>query len=183
MVISTKTYEQVALEDPDGKWELACGVLRQKPEMTIEHNDVISILARQLDQQLDEREYMVRANSGRVRVSLQSAYIPDLFVISQTERRRVRGERAGQLEFHDAPLPLVVEVWSRSTGDYDVEAKIPEYQRRGDAEIWRIHPYEQTLTAWRRQSDGSYSEAVYRDGAIAPVALPGVTIDIPALFE
>ena len=34
MVISAKTYEQVALEDGDEVWELACGILRKKPGMT-----------------------------------------------------------------------------------------------------------------------------------------------------
>jgi len=81
------------------------------------------------------------------------------------------------------PLPLVVEVWSPSTGDYDVDAKVPVYQQRGDLEIWRIHPYDRTLTAWRRQPDGSYSESLYRGGMITPVALPGVTIDLEMLFQ
>ena len=79
-------------------------------------------------------------------------------------------------------MPLVVEVWSPSTGDYDVETKLQEYQRRGDLEIWRIHPYEQTLTAWRRQPDGSYTETLYRGGRVQPVALPNVTIDLDDLF-
>lgn len=31
-----------------------------------------------------------------------------------------------ELEVYDTPLPLVVEVWSPSTGSYDVDAKVPE---------------------------------------------------------
>jgi Uma2 family endonuclease len=58
------------------------------------------------------------------------------------------------------PLPLVVEVWSPSTGDYDVKTKLNLYQQRGDVEIWFIHPYDRTLTTWRRQRDGSYLERV-----------------------
>ena len=81
------------------------------------------------------------------------------------------------------PLPLVIEVWSPSTGDYDVDAKLPVYQQRGDLEIWRIHPYDQTLTSWRRQPDGSYQETLHRGGSISPVALPAVTIDLGTLFE
>ena len=34
---------------------------------------------------------------------------------------RQRAERAGRLEVYDDPMPLVVEVWSPSTGDYDVD--------------------------------------------------------------
>jgi Uma2 family endonuclease len=81
------------------------------------------------------------------------------------------------------PLPLVVEVWSPSTGDYDVDAKLPVYQQRGDLEIWRIHPYERTLTAWRRQPDGLYQETIHPEGVVKPMALPGVAIDLGALFD
>ena len=87
------------------------------------------------------------------------------------------------LEVYDQPLPLVVEVWSRSTGDYDVEEKLAVYQQRGDLEIWRIHPYERTLTAWRRQPDGSFEQSVHHDGIISPAALPSVEIDLAALFD
>ena len=79
-------------------------------------------------------------------------------------------------------MPLVVEVWSPSTGDFDVAVKLREYQLRGDAEIWLVHPYDRTLTAWRRQTDGGYSETLYREGSIEPVALPGVRIELAALF-
>jgi Uma2 family endonuclease len=81
------------------------------------------------------------------------------------------------------PLPLVVDVWSPSTGDYDVDAKVPVYQQRGDLEIWRIHPYERTVTTWVRQADESYLETTYREGIIHPAALPGVTIDLDEFFD
>ncbi len=77
----------------------------------------------------------------------------------------------------------MVEVWSPATGEYDINAKLPEYQRRGDLEIWRIHPYDRTLTAWRQQPDGSYVESLYTGGTVRPVALPNVAIDLDALFE
>lgn len=65
----------------------------------------------------------------------------------------------------------------------DVDSKLPEYQRRGDREIWRLHPFDRNLIAWRRQPDGSYSESHYTGGSVQPVALPGVTIDLDALFD
>jgi Uma2 family endonuclease len=77
----------------------------------------------------------------------------------------------------------VVEVWSPTTGNYDLETKLGEYQRRGDREIWLIHPYDRTLTTWRRQPDGSYAESHHdHGGTVQPTALPGVTIDLDALF-
>jgi Uma2 family endonuclease len=80
-------------------------------------------------------------------------------------------------------LPLVVEVWSASTGDYDVETKLPIYRQRGDLEIWLIHPYARTITTWRRQPDGTYEEALFSEGALAPMALQGVTIRLDDLFD
>ena len=91
-------------------------------------------------------------------------------------------ERPGTFEVFEDPVPLVVEVWSPSTGDYEIDDKLREYQLRGDMEIWRLHPYERTLWTWRRQPGGSYVETVVTSGAVEPAALPGVTIDLDALF-
>ena len=86
------------------------------------------------------------------------------------------------LETYGQLLPLVVEVWSPSTGGYDVDAKFPEYRRRGDVEIWLIHPFARVLTDWRRQSDGEYAVLELRGGSVEPAALPGARIDLDALF-
>jgi Uma2 family endonuclease len=92
-------------------------------------------------------------------------------------------DRHDVLEVYEQPLPLVVEVRSRSTGDYDVEEKLVVYKQRGDSAIWRIHPYDRTLTAWRRLSDGSYGESIHRERIVYPGALPSVAIELAALFD
>jgi Uma2 family endonuclease len=184
MPVSEQTYEQVALEDPGGAWELVCGHLRSKPGMTFEHSDIIEALARRLMLQLDEEDYKVSVNLARLRIASGSYYVPDVCVVPRRLAQRGRQTRAGHLEVYDEPMPLVVEVWSPSTGDYDVEEKLCEYQRRGDLEIWRLHPYERTLTAWRRQRpDGGYEQTIHRAGTVQPAALPGVTIDLERLFD
>lgn len=185
MPISEKTYQQVALEDPTGRWELVCGRLRAKPAMTTEHGQVNRTLIRLLILQVDPREYTVGDNV-RLRVSPPDAeersyYIPDVTVVPMPLVRRLL-ERPGTFEVYDDPALFVAEVWSPSTGDYDVETKLKEYQRRGDLEIWRIHPYERTVTAWRIQPDGSYSEAVHTTGTVAVSSLPDVTISLQELF-
>lgn len=183
MSLSEESFRQVALEDHHGHWELHCGVLRQKPDMSFVHSGVEYRLFGLLFQQLDVRVFEVRANFGHVRRSSESYYIPDVFVVPTELARRGRREEPRALEVYSDPLPLMVEIWSPSTGTYDVEAKLPEYQRRRDLEIWRIHPYERTLTAWRRQVDGSYTETLYRGGTIQPVALLGVTINLDSLYD
>jgi Uma2 family endonuclease len=180
MPISEATYEQVALEDPQGFWELHCGQLRQKPGMSADHNGMMGRLFAWLFTQLDEGDYEVRQNAGRVRRSAQNYYIPDVFVIPADKFRVQLGTH--RLEVYSDPLPLVVEIWSPSTGDYDVDEKLPEYKRRGDLEIWRIHPFERTLISWIRQPDGSYTETLVTGGVVHPVALPGVSIDLDRLF-
>ena len=151
--------------------------------MTIEHNSVEAILGHELQRQLDIRDYIVRTDIGRLRISTGAAYIPDLFVLPRPYERRKRSEEPRRLEIYDEPMPLVVEVWSPSTGDYDVEQKLREYQLRGDSEIWRVHPDDRTLTAWRRSPDGGYDETTYTAGNVQPVALPGVAIKLEKLFE
>jgi Uma2 family endonuclease len=103
-------------------------------------------------------------------------------VVFPIERVANRWSNAENLEVYDEPMPLVVEVWSPSTGDYDVDSKLPEYRRRGDLEIWRLHPFERTLTVWRRQPSGGYRKRIYTGGVIRPVAIPDVTIDLDAIF-
>ena len=150
--------------------------------MTAEHNVTAFELALRLGNQLDRSQFHVRLGMGHLRRSGENYYIPDVFVIPTELVRPLRGRR-DVLEAYEAPLPLVVEVWSPSTGDYDVDSKLPEYQGRGDLEIWRIHPYERTLTAWRRQPDGSYAEAHYTGGTVQPIALPNLTIYLDTLFD
>jgi Uma2 family endonuclease len=180
MPVSEQTFRQLALEDPEGHWELHRGCLRKKPDMPLDHNRLARELYFVLRLQLDPAQFDVSVNMGQVRLSAESYYIPDVYVIPIELQAPLRGQRT--LEAYAAPLPLVVEVWSPSTGDYDVRSKLVEYQRRGDLEIWLLHPYDHTLTAWRRQPDGSYAESHADGGSIQPIALPGVTIDLDVLF-
>jgi Uma2 family endonuclease len=180
--ISEETYERLALAEPDRKWELRDGRLREKPAMTSSHNWLAEKLGYMLMSQLDWSMFQVRTDKGRVRRPGATYYVPDLFVVPTSFVTPLL-DQEDVLEVYDQPLPLVVEVWSRSTGDYDVEEKPTVYQQRGDLEIWRIHPYERTLTAWRRRPDGSYEKAIHREGLVGPRALPGVRIDLAALFD
>ena len=180
--IDEQAYWRLALAEPDRRWELYDGGLREKPWMSWEHGGIIAFLSHLLQLQLKLTEFQVRINEAHVRRSAERYYIPDLVVIPTAVGRAFRG-KPGTLPVFRDPLPLVVEVWSVSTGDYDVNEKLAEYQARGDDETWRVHPYERTLTAWRRQPDGSYAESVYREGVVRPAALPGVAIDLAELFR
>jgi Uma2 family endonuclease len=181
MPVSFKTYEQLALEDSDEVWELVCGRLRKKPIMTAEHNQPARLLVFLLMSRIDRSRYTAGERAA-VRISDGSYFVPDVTVIPLAAVRRHALERPRGLEIYVEPLPLVVEIWSPSTGEYDVETKLPEYQMRCDEETWRIHPYERTITAWRRQPDGSYAETACRSGTVPVLSLPGVVIEFAELF-
>jgi Uma2 family endonuclease len=183
MPISMETYQRVTLEDPEGKWELVCGRLREKPPMTTEHEDVARNLVWELSIRLSRREFSVGQDSPKLGVPGGNYRIPDVCVIPREAVRRRRREHPAALEVYDESMLLVVEVWSPSTGESDIDDKLKEYQRRGGLEIWLIHPYERTLTAWCRRPDGSYVEQLRRGGTVQPAHLPDVTIDLDTLFE
>jgi Uma2 family endonuclease len=148
--------------------------------MTQEHNDAATELALQIAAQLDTSRFTLRQNSGHLQAPGGRSYVPDVFILPR-EFRAPRSGVPGRLEAYDQAMPFVCEVWSRSTGDYDTDAKIPHYQARGDTEIWRIHPYEATVRAWRRQGDGAYEE-LELTGRVSLSAFPDISIEIERLF-
>ena len=91
-------------------------------------------------------------------------------------------EQPRTFESYRDAFPLVVEIWSPSTGNYDIDRKIPGYRARGDLEIWRVHPFDRVVTAWRRDPDEHYVESTFRAGTVTLHALPHVLIDLDALF-
>ena len=181
MAVSYATYERVALEDDGAIWELVCGRLREKPGMTQDHNRRSSRLMAQLVHQLDELTFEVRMNAPSLKVSSGTYFVPDIVVIPADMPSA--GARDTSLEMYERPVPFVAEVWSPSTGDYDVETKLAQYQERGDLEIWRVHPIDREVTVWRRQPDGSYRESRYASGSVPVESLPGVDIHLGRLFS
>lgn len=180
-LVGEQAYLRVAMGDPDGTWELHDGRLVEKPSIGAEHGDLPTRLIIALGGQLDRREFRLRANHGRVRHPGGSYYIPDVAVIPTVVERPQRG-KPGTLEVYEAPLPLVVEIWSPATGGCDSGTKIPRYRERGDLEIWRLHPYDRVLTRWVRRPDGGFEETTRRGGLVPLAFLQDVVVDLDDLF-
>lgn len=181
MSVSAKTYETVALEDPEGHWELHDGRLREKPIMTFRHNHYSVHLGHQLLNALDLNVYDVRIDNGRVSRTDVTYFIPDVLVLPLRIAEHLF-DVSDRLEVYPDPLPFIAEIWSPSAGDYDIDAKFDEYKRRGDLEIWRVHPFERRVTAWTRRPEGQYDEHTYEGGVVPLTGLPGVVIDLDRLF-
>lgn len=180
--ISEQEYREFALTDEGQLYELWDGVPREKPGMSMAHDAVAFLLGHLLQNQLDLRDYLVNVNGGKTRRSARYYFIPDVVVIPASYLLPHWGD-PGAFNAHAEPLPLVVEVWSRTTAAYDFAVKLQGYRERGDEEIWYIHPSERTLTAWRKQPGGNYAEELYRGGLVPVASLPGVTIDLDALLS
>jgi Uma2 family endonuclease len=180
--VSEQEYLDLALNEEDRFWELWDGVLVEKPQMSMRHNRVAVYLGAALVNQLDTRDYIVSINGDRTRASSRSYYIPDVMVIPAAYQNQPGVDPWG-LGTYAEPLPLVVEVWSPSTGHYDLGKKLQGYRERGDDEIWYIHPRQRTLTVWRKQPDGSYTEETYHGGVVPVHSLPGVSIDFDGLLD
>jgi Uma2 family endonuclease len=181
MPITQETYRALTLEDPDHQWELFRGKLMEKPSMSVSHNRTMARLAHQLSAQLDIERFEVRTNTGRLRYTDETYFIPDVHIVPVALMAEPN-ESSEALEVLTASMPFVAEVWSPSTGGYDVDRKIPEYQRRGDSEIWRLHPYERSVTMFRRRDDGSYVESVVTSETVLLLEFPNVVVDVDELF-
>jgi Uma2 family endonuclease len=179
--ISEAVYRQLAIQDDYALVELYRGYPREKPPMSVGHGDVMGRLLRQLFIQVDDSAYQVRVQHARLRLSSDTYFIPDIAIVPNDQIAPLR-QRPVSLDAYKEPLPLVIEIWSPSTGTYDVTEKLAAYLQRGDQEIWSIHPYARTLTSWVRQLDGTYNEVVRLSGLVTPSRLTGVGIDIGLLF-
>lgn len=177
--ISEQEYRELALNEP--QWELWDGEPREKPVMSVAHDNLAFRLGFLLQSQLDWNNLQVNVNGGKARVDGSTYFIPDVVVIPVAYQAALEG---GSRAFNviSSPLPLVVEVWSPATGPYDFDRKLAAYRQRGDQEIWFIHPYERTLTAWRRLDDGVYEESVYTGGVVQVGSIPGVEINLDDLL-
>jgi Uma2 family endonuclease len=182
VTVSEATYRQVALEDPTGGWEWVRGFMRRKPCTTVFHGEAVRGLQRQLILQLNPSEFSVGGNV-RVWTPTPSYLVPDVTVLPRAYFERRLRDEPRTLEVYDEPMPLVAEVWSPPTGDYDVDNKLGVYRQREDLHVWRIHPYEHTLITWVRQPDGIYVETLYTSGIVRPTALPNVVVNLDALFD
>ena len=181
MPLTQETFAAVVLEDIDGRWELHQGKLREKPPMSFAHNRAARRLAFRIASQIDLDRFEVLHDDGHLSVPEGNSYIPDVAVVP-IEQFGSFGEAPDRFESYTGPLPFVAEVWSPSTGNYDVDAKLPGYTARGDEEIWRLHPFERTVRMLRLQPDGAYEDTVVTGGKIRLHSLPEVEIDLDDLF-
>jgi hypothetical protein len=108
--ISEQEYRALALNESDRIWELWDGVPREKPLMSMKHEDVSFYLGHMPANQLDRRAYGVNTNGGRARLSPRSYYIPDVVLIPAAYKLPFEDDPQSFNAFAQPLLPVVVEV-------------------------------------------------------------------------
>jgi len=77
---------------------------------------------------------------------------------------------------------LLVEV-SDSSLAYDRGRKLALYAQFGVAEVWIVDLAGSAVEIYRQPKEGAYSLTERRiDGALAPILVPGIVIDVAALL-
>jgi Uma2 family endonuclease len=100
---------------------------------------------------------------------------PDALLIA---RERLGIVRQGLIE---GPPDLVVKIVSPSTRPKDRIEKAELYARSGVCEYWQVDPRHRSVIVLALR-DGIYVPQPVEDGVARSVELPGLTVDVTALF-
>ena len=117
----------------------------------------------------------VYASPIRVRLSERDIVQPDLLYI---ERDRLAIVTDDLIE---GPPDIVVEIFSPSTRSKDRNEKAKLYARFGVREYWQVDPRHRSV-AVLILTDGAYEPRPTDDGVARSAVLPGLVVDLAALF-
>ncbi len=172
------TYDDLLKTPDDGqRYEIIGGGLHVSPSPSFRHQMIAAELFRLIDQ-------VVRANDLGVllfapldvRLRLHDIVEPDLLFI-----RRERLDIAREQLVEGAP-DLVVEVLSPSSRRRDRVPKMALYAEAGVPEYWIADPDSNDLTIYTL-ADGQYQPVETSEGILHSNVIPGLTIDLGALFS
>lgn len=117
----------------------------------------------------------VYASPIRVRLSERDIVQPDLLFI---ERDQLAIETNDLI---DGPPDIVVEIVSPSTRSKDRNDKATLYARAGVREYWQVDPRHRSVVVLTL-TDGAYEPRPSDDGVARSAVLPGLVVDLAALF-
>ncbi len=102
---------------------------------------------------------------------------PDLFVVLDANLPNLREDG-----YYGTP-DLIIEILSPSSIKLDRRTKFKLYERTGVAEYWIIDPKNQSIEVYGR-TEGVYDLTAFavETGAVTSIVLPGLSIDVAALF-
>jgi Uma2 family endonuclease len=124
------------------------------------------------------------AADGIILVSVQSPLRLDSYNEPEPDLMLMRPRADDYRANHPgaADVLLLVEV-SDSSLAYDRGRKLALYAQFGVAEVWIVDLAGSAVEIYRQPKEGAYSLTERRiDGALAPILVPGIVIDVAALL-
>ena len=157
------------------RYELVDGELLVTPAASGRHERIVGELFARL------REYVIanhlgEVRFGRARLTLDTRFEPDLFVVPSVDGKRPRADDAAIIE-----ASLIVEVLSPSSLRHDRFTKRRFFQRHGVPVYWIVDPDGESIEIWR---PGDERPEVRDDVAtwLPETATSDFTLDIKEFF-
>ncbi|NWJ95694.1 MAG: Uma2 family endonuclease [Chloroflexi bacterium] len=97
----------------------------------------------------------------------------------------IRQERLPQnmRSYPEVAPDLAVEVASPTDRDYDIEARVKEYQKVGVKQVWVIHPYSRTIDLYRLEN-GLLCQRIGINGELlGEDQIPGFKLKVGEIFD
>jgi Uma2 family endonuclease len=172
------TYEEwLKLPEAEGIEEVVNGEIRKMPPNKILHADTVENLADLLKASADRNTIQVRVSTFGLVIRREplTTRVPDIAVF-------VRSQVVDQDGYiHSAP-ELIVEVLSPANTRAARAEKLQDYESLGVPEVWVISPEARTVEVLSLKDGRLRTTALLRDGQIKPVHLPGVSVDVAAIW-
>jgi Uma2 family endonuclease len=172
------TYEEwLKLPEAEGIEEVVNGEIRKMPPNKILHADTVENLADLLKASADRNTIQVRVSTFGLVIRREplTTRVPDIAVF-------VRSQVVDQDGYiHSAP-ELIVEVLSPANTRAERAEKLQDYESLGVPEVWVVSPEARTVEVLSLKDGRLRTTALLRDGQIKPVHLPGVSVDVAAIW-
>ena len=170
--------EAIPQEREGDRHELIDGELVVTPSPTPRHQVVLKNLIYRLESHIDAEELgMLLPAATDIRLTSRTVLIPDLCFILK-DRMGIVGAKA-----IEGPPDLVVEILSPGTRERDLTTKRALYAGFGVHEYWLVDPEARTITVLALAGDDYESVPIGEDDLIRSRVLPGLTLDLPAVFK
>ncbi len=146
-------------DDTDLKYELLNGELIPMPPASGLHADIVDFLQDAFKAEIRRLnlDWAVRAGSVGVRTTENKSRIPDIVIITQSQRQAIRTMPSAVLE---SPPLLALEVISPGNSEDDYRYKRSEYAAREIPEYWIVDPIESKVSVLLLQR-GLYEETAF----------------------
>lgn len=132
-------------DETDLKYELFNGELIPMTPASGWHSDIIDFMQEQFKIEIRRLnlDWVVRPGTVGVRTGIKKSRIPDLLIMTESQRQLLRTLSSAILE--EPPL-LVVEIVSPNNPEDDYRYKRSEYAALGIPEYWIIDPQNLTVS-------------------------------------